>query len=216
MYLWRGKRVLDVGVALAGLAIAAVPMALIAAAIRLTMGAPVLHRVTRPGLRANPFVLNKFRTMTTARSPAGELLPDRDRITNLGRFLRRTSLDELPQLVNVLRGEMSLVGPRPLKMEYLALYSERQARRHDVKPGITGLAQIGGRNRLTWEDRFELDLNYVARVSWRVDAGILLRTVTHVLSRDSVNADGDLDVPSFGGSSATFRTDPPPTTSNTA
>ena len=203
IYLRAGKRTLDVTVAIFGLVIAAAPITLISALIRLTMGSPVSHRVTRAGLRGKPFVLNKFRTMTTARSEAGELLPDRDRITRLGRILRRTSLDELPQLVNVLRGDMSLVGPRPLKMEYLALYSGRQARRHDVKPGITGLAQIGGRNRLSWEARFELDLRYVANVSWRVDVLILLKTFVQVVCRHSVSDDGDLDVPSFTGGSAT-------------
>ncbi len=200
IYLQTGKRVLDVSGALIGLAAGAVPMALIAALIRLTMSTPVLHRVTRPGLRGRPFVLNKFRTMTTARSPSGELLPDRDRVTRLGRILRRTSLDELPQLLNVVRGEMSLVGPRPLKMEYLPLYSETQAHRHDVRPGITGLAQISGRNRLTWDARFELDVVYAANVSWRMDIMILLKTAVHVLRRQSVSDDGDLDVPSFTGS----------------
>ena len=203
IYLQIGKRVLDVSCALIGLAVAAVPMALIAALIRLTMGRPVLHRITRPGLRGEPFVLNKFRTMTTARNPSGELLPDRDRITRLGRLLRRTSLDELPQLLNVIRGDMSLVGPRPLKMEYLALYSERQARRHDVRPGITGLAQISGRNLLDWDARFEFDVFYVANVSWRMDMVILLKTAGQVLYRQSVGGDGDLDVPSFTGTSST-------------
>jgi sugar transferase EpsL len=202
IYLRVGKRTLDVTAAAFGLAIAAAPMTLIAALIRLTMGPPVFHRVTRPGLRGKPFVLFKFRTMTTARGESGELLPDRDRVTRLGRMLRRTSLDELPQLVNVLRGDMSLVGPRPLKMEYLPLYSERQAGRHDVRPGITGLAQINGRNRLSWEERFELDVRYVAEVSWRVDASILLRTAVQVLYRRSVSDDGDLDVPSFTGEPA--------------
>jgi lipopolysaccharide/colanic/teichoic acid biosynthesis glycosyltransferase len=196
---------LDVSGALIGLAVAAAPMALIAALIRLTMGTPVLHRVTRPGRRGEPFVLNKFRTMTTARNPSGELRPDRDRITRLGRFLRRTSLDELPQLLNVVCGHMSLVGPRPLKMEYLALYSERQARRHDVRPGITGLAQISGRNLLNWDARFELDVFYAANVSWRLDLMILLKTAVLVLYRQTVSDDGDLDVPSFTGSSSTSQ-----------
>ena len=205
IYLRTGKRCLDLSCALIGLAVAAVPMALTAALIGLTMGRPVLHRITRPGLRGKPFVLNKFRTMTTARTPSGELLPDRDRITRLGRLLRRTSLDELPQLVNVIRGDMSLVGPRPLKMEYLALYTERQARRHDVRPGITGLAQISGRNLLDWNARFEFDVFYAANVSWRMDMVILLKTAVQVLYRQSVSGDGDLDVPSFTGSSSTSQ-----------
>jgi lipopolysaccharide/colanic/teichoic acid biosynthesis glycosyltransferase len=206
-YLQGGKRIFDFSVALIGLAVAALPMGLIAALIRLTMGKPVLHRISRPGLRGKPFVLNKFRTMTTARRASGELLPDRDRITRLGRILRRTSLDELPQLLNVVCGDMSLVGPRPLKMEYLPLYSERQARRHDVRPGITGLAQISGRNQLDWDARFELDVFYAANVSWRMDMKILLQTAIYVLCRRCVSDEGDLDVPSFTGSSPTSRND---------
>jgi lipopolysaccharide/colanic/teichoic acid biosynthesis glycosyltransferase len=202
IYLQSGKRVVDVSVAIIGLVVAAVPMTLIAALIRLTMGRPVLHRIRRPGLRGEPFVLNKFRTMTTARNASGELLSDRERITRLGRFLRRTSLDELPQLMNVVCGDMSLVGPRPLKMEYLALYSERQARRHDVRPGITGLAQVSGRNQLDWDARFELDVFYAANVSWRMDTRIVLKTAMQLLFRRSVCDDGDLDVPSFTGTSA--------------
>jgi sugar transferase EpsL len=207
IYLQGGKRIFDLSAALIGLAVAALPMALIASLIRLTMGRPVLHRISRPGLRGNPFVVNKFRTMTTARRASGELLPDRDRITRLGRILRRTSLDELPQLLNVVCGHMSLVGPRPLKMEYLALYSERQARRHDVRPGITGLAQISGRNQLDWDARFELDVFYAANVSWRMDMKILLQTAIYVLCRRCVSDEGDLDVPSFTGARSTSRND---------
>jgi lipopolysaccharide/colanic/teichoic acid biosynthesis glycosyltransferase len=166
------------------------------------MGSPVLYRVARPGLHARSFVLLKFRTMNDAVDAAGKPLPDKDRVTPLGRALRRTSLDELPQLFNVLKGEMSLVGPRPLNAQYLGLYSAEQARRHHVKPGITGLAQISGRNRVTWEERFRLDVQYADHLSLRLDARILLETVFKVLRRDSVGPDGDLDVPLFTGSPA--------------
>jgi lipopolysaccharide/colanic/teichoic acid biosynthesis glycosyltransferase len=202
------KRVLDVVISAAALLCLAPLLALIACAIQATMGRPVLFRARRPGLRTKPFTLLKFRTMKHLVDPAGNLLPDKDRITRLGRVLRRTSLDELPQLINVLEGEMSLVGPRPLKLEYLQLYTTQQARRHDVRPGITGLAQINGRNTLSWEDRFALDVWYVDHVSLSLDLRILLQTVVYVLRRRSVSADGDLDVPSFTGSLSAARAEP--------
>jgi sugar transferase EpsL len=174
-------------------------MALIACLIRLHMGSPVLYRVARPGLYGKPFVMYKFRTMRHAVDAEGKSLPDRARITRLGRVLRRSSLDELPELLNVLKGEMSLVGPRPLPLEYLKLYTAEQARRHDVKPGMTGLAQINGRNTLGWNERFRLDLRYIDEANFLLDLKILLQTVIKVLGRESVSVDGDLDVPSFTG-----------------
>ena len=200
MYDSGWKKLLDLAGAVLGLAVAAVPMTVIACLIRLRMGSPVLHRVVRPGLHARPFVLYKFRTMTDAVDASGELLPDKERVTPLGRFLRRTSLDELPQLINVLKGDMSLVGPRPLCMRYLKLYTLDQARRHRVKPGITGLAQVNGRNALTWEQKFALDGQYVDEVSFLLDVRIVLQTVVMVLERQGVSSDGDLDVPDFTGS----------------
>jgi len=194
------KRPLDVVLAGVGLAVCAVPMAMVAVAIRAVMGRPVLFRIARPGLRGQPFVLLKFRTMRNSADAQGRPLSDVERITRLGRFLRRTSLDELPQLINVWRGEMSIVGPRPLKMEYLPLYTPAQARRHDVRPGITGLAQINGRNALSWERRFVCDVQYVSEMSLRLDLTILAHTAWRLVAASTVREDGDLDVPSFTGS----------------
>ncbi len=202
------KRILDLAGAILGLAIFGIPMAIMAGVIRLRMGPPVLYRVMRPGLHAEPFLLHKFRTMRDLIDTKGKSLSDKERITPLGRFLRKTSLDELPQLVNVLRGEMSLVGPRPLKTEYLELYTPQQARRHEAKPGITGLAQINGRNALSWDERFALDVWYVDHASLVLDLRILLQTVASILKRDSVGSDGDLDVPSFTGSLSANQTQP--------
>jgi sugar transferase EpsL len=194
------KRILDLAGAILGLAVFGPPMVIVAALIRLRMGSPVLYRVIRPGLHAEPFPLHKFRTMRDLTDATGRILSDKERITPLGRVLRKASLDELPQLVNVLNGEMSLVGPRPLKMEYLKLYTPQQARRHEVKPGITGLAQIKGRNTLSWDERFALDVWYVDHASLVLDLRILLQTIVNVLRCDSVSPDGDLDVSSFTGS----------------
>lgn len=194
------KRIQDLAGAILGLAVFGLPMAIIAGLIRLRMGSPVLYRVVRPGLHAEPFLLHKFRTMKDLVDAAGRSLSDKERITPLGGVLRKTSLDELPQLVNVLNGDMSLVGPRPLMIEYLKLYTPQQARRHEVKPGITGLAQIKGRNTLSWDERFALDVWYVDHASLALDLRILLQTILNVLRRDSISPDGDLDVPSFTGS----------------
>jgi lipopolysaccharide/colanic/teichoic acid biosynthesis glycosyltransferase len=174
-------------------------MGLVALAVLLDLGPPVLLRQSRPGLRGKPFVLFKFRTMRDERDADGRLLPDSRRVTRLGRFLRRMSLDELPGLANVIRGEMSLVGPRPLMMEYLGRYSARQMRRHDVKPGITGWTQLNGRNSLTWEQKFEYDLWYVDHGSLLLDVVILVRTVWKVLTGKGVTPPGREDVPTFLG-----------------
>ncbi len=187
------KRAVDVVGAAAALVVAAVPMALIAVAVRVTMGSPVLFRQRRPGLHGHPFTLVKFRTM--AHGPGD----DAARLTRLGSLLRRTSLDELPELVNVLRGDMSLVGPRPLLPAYLDRYSPEQARRHTVKPGITGLAQVEGRNALDWEERFRLDVRYVDTWSLVLDARILAKTVRSVLRREGISADGHVTMPEFTG-----------------
>jgi lipopolysaccharide/colanic/teichoic acid biosynthesis glycosyltransferase len=194
------KRIMDVVGATCGLIVLATPMAIIALLIRVRLGAPVLHRATRPGLHGEPFMMYKFRTMRDLRDVDGRPLPDAARITPLGRWLRRTSLDELPELYNVLRGEMSLVGPRPLCVEYLSLYTPEQARRHEVLPGITGLAQIQGRNAVAWESRFQYDVWYVEHASPALDLAIIGRTVLQLLQRQGVSEDGDVDVPSFQGS----------------
>lgn len=176
------------------------PLLLLATLVRLRLGRPVLFRQVRPGLHGRPFMMVKFRTMTDARGPDGALLSDAQRLTPFGRFLRSTSLDELPELWNVLRGEMSLVGPRPLLMEYLPLYTPEQARRHDVRPGITGWAQVNGRNAVTWDERFRLDVWYVDHRSLWLDLRILWLTLRKVLARDGISAHGDATMPKFTGS----------------
>ena len=173
---------------------------LTAAMVRVFLGSPVLFRQLRPGLQLQPFQLIKFRTMTNARNASGELLPDKNRLTPFGHFLRASSLDELPELLNVLKGDMSLVGPRPLLMEYIPLYNERQARRHEVKPGLTGWAQVNGRNTLTWEERFELDLWYVENWSFWLDLKIISMTVWRVLRREGINQTGSVSMEKFRGS----------------
>jgi len=189
------KRTLDVVGAALGLFVAALPMACVALAVRLTLGAPVLFRQVRPGRYAKPFTLVKFRTMRTG---VGD---DDVRLTRLGRFLRSTSLDELPELWNVLVGDMSLVGPRPLLVQYLDLYSPRQARRHEVRPGLTGLAQVEGRNLVAWEERFELDVRYVETRSFALDLRIIARTVAAVLRREGISGEGEVTMAPFQGSS---------------
>ena len=175
-------------------------MAGVALAIRLEGHGPALFVQERPGLGGRPFRLYKFRTMRNANGPDGQPLPDAQRLTALGRFLRRASLDELPQLWNVLRGELSLVGPRPLLMEYLPRYSPEQARRHLVKPGITGWAQVNGRNAISWEEKFALDVWYVEHWSLGLDLKILLRTITSVITSRGVSATGHATMAEFRGS----------------
>ncbi len=187
------KRVLDIVGAIVGLTVAALPMAVIAVIVRLTMGSPVLFRQVRPGLHGEPFTIVKFRTM---RGGEGT---DAERLTRAGRLLRSTSLDELPELWNVLRGDMSLVGPRPLLMPYLDLYSERQARRHEVRPGLTGLAQVEGRNLLSWPDRLELDVRYVETRSFALDLRIMARTALAVLRRKGISAEHEVTMTPFRG-----------------
>ena len=185
------KRLLDIGVASGLLVVFALPIAVISAAIRLTLGRPVLFRQVRPGYRARPFVLVKFRTMREAFDAEGQPLPDAERLTPLGVFLRRTSLDELPQFWNVLRGDLSLVGPRPLLMEYLPLYTPEQARRHEVKPGITGWAQVNGRNGVDWTTTFAHDVWYVDHRSLWLDVKIMALTLVKVLKREGITGQGE-------------------------
>ena len=175
-------------------------LALLALAVRWKLGRPVLFAQTRPGLYGAPFEFYKFRTMTDARNAAGELLPDAARLTPFGELMRKSSLDELPQLVNVLKGDMSLVGPRPLLMEYLPLYSERQARRHAVRPGITGWAQVNGRNALDWEERFELDHWYVEHRSFWLDLKIIAMTAWRILRPQGIAQPGHATMTKFTGS----------------
>lgn len=194
-----GKRLLDVVAAAALLALLSPLLCVIALLVRLRLGAPVLFRQMRPGLRGDPFTIYKFRTMSNERDEAGQLQPDGQRLTKLGLFLRSTSLDELPELVNVLKGDMSLVGPRPLLMQYLELYSPLQARRHEVRPGITGWAQVNGRNALTWEDKFALDVWYVDHISVGLDLKIMALTLWKTLRREGITQPGHATVEYFQG-----------------
>lgn len=193
------KRLFDILVSLGALLVLALPLLLLAGVVRYKLGSPVLFRQVRPGLRGRPFEMVKFRTMTDERGADGELLHDGLRLTTFGRFLRSSSLDELPELWNVLRGEMSLVGPRPLLMEYLPLYSPDQARRHEVRPGITGWAQINGRNAVSWDQRFQLDVWYIEHGSFWLDLNILWLTVRKVMFREGINAQGEATMPRFTG-----------------
>jgi lipopolysaccharide/colanic/teichoic acid biosynthesis glycosyltransferase len=195
-----GKRAFDLAAAVLALVLLSPVLALVAAAVRLDLGPPVLFRQRRPGLRGEPFTILKFRTMRAPLAPGRDLDDEEERLTRLGRLLRSTSLDELPELVNVVRGDMSLVGPRPLLMEYLERYSPEQARRHLVRPGITGWAQVHGRNALTWEEKFGLDVYYVDHRSAWLDVRILALTVVRVLSREGISADGETTAPMFLGS----------------
>ena len=193
------KRLFDVAAAGVGLLLLAPVIAVVAILIRSKLGSPVFFRQTRPGLHGKPFEMVKFRTMLDAHDENGNPLPDSERMTPFGRFLRSTSLDELPELWNVLKGDMSLVGPRPLAMAYLPLYSAEQARRHEVKPGVTGWAQINGRNSITWKKKFEMDVWYVDNQSLMLDIKILLLTVKKVLARSDVQEGGQDQVESFNG-----------------
>lgn len=194
------KRLFDITVPALALLLLALPLLLLIWLVRRKLGSPVFFRQVRPGLNGLPFEMVKFRTMTDARGPDGLLLPDAVRLTPFGRFLRSTSLDELPELWNVLKGDMSLVGPRPLLMEYLPLYSPEQARRHAVRPGVTGWAQVNGRNAIGWEEKFALDVWYVDHQSLWLDIKILWLTVKKVLVRDGISAAGEATMSKFTGS----------------
>ena len=193
------KKIFDFTVALGALAILSPVLGVVAIIVRAQLGAPVLFCQTRPGLQGKPFSILKFRTMTNARDAQGNLLPDAQRLTRFGRFLRSTSLDELPELFNVLRGDMSLVGPRPLLMAYLPLYSAEQARRHEVRPGITGWAQVNGRNALSWEEKFAMDVWYVDHQSFWMDVKIVLLTVWKILKRENITLPGHATTAAFRG-----------------
>jgi len=199
--VWRAaKRLLDAATA-SVVAILLLPVLLtVAAVVRIRLGRPVFFRQLRPGLHGKPFTMYKFRTMREARDAQGNALPDGQRLTSLGKWLRKTSLDELPELWNVLRGDMSLVGPRPLRMEYLDRYTPEQARRHDVRPGVTGWAQVNGRNAISWEEKFRLDVWYVDHYSPWVDLRILWMTVGTVFRRKGIAAEAHATMPEFMGS----------------
>ncbi len=194
------KRCFDLLVAALALMVLAMPLLLLVWLVRRKLGSPVFFTQVRPGMHGKPFKMVKFRSMTSERGPDGELLPDAVRLTPFGRFLRSTSLDELPELWNVLKGDMSLVGPRPLLMEYLPLYNPEQARRHEVRPGITGWAQVNGRNAISWEDKFKLDTWYVDNRSFWLDIKILWLTVKKVVVREGISAAGEATMSKFTGS----------------
>ncbi len=194
------KRLFDVVVSACALLVLALPLLVVIWMVRRKLGSPVFFTQVRPGMHGKPFKMVKFRSMTSERGTDGELLPDAVRLTPFGRFLRSTSLDELPELWNVLKGDMSLVGPRPLLMEYLPLYSPEQARRHEVRPGITGWAQVNGRNAISWEDKFKLDVWYVDHCSLWLDIKILWLTVKKVLVREGISAAGEATMGKFTGS----------------
>jgi sugar transferase EpsL len=197
--MYPSKRVLDLAIAVLALIFLAPFLILLASLVRMRLGAPVLYRQLRPGLNNRPFTIYKFRTMTDTRDEDGQLCPDAERLTDFGRFLRSTSLDELPELFNVLKGEMSLVGPRPLLMEYLVRYTPEQARRHETKPGITGWAQVNGRNALTWEEKFGLDVWYVDHSSLWLDLKIMAVTVQKIIQREGISQPGQATVEYFQG-----------------
>jgi sugar transferase EpsL len=198
-YRNRGKRAFDLSLAWVAALVLSPLLALLWLLVWTRVGKPAFFRQERPGWRGRPFTVLKFRTMTDARDLAGNLFPDAERLTAFGRWLRRTSLDELPELFNVLKGDMSLVGPRPLLMEYLPRYSPEQARRHEVRPGITGWAQVNGRNAISWEEKFKLDVWYVDHCSLWLDLKILVLTVIQVFQRKGISAGGHATMPVFEG-----------------
>ena len=193
------KRASDFLLSLFALAVLALPLAVLALLVRTRLGSPVLFKQERPGKNGEIFTLYKFRTMTDERDEKGELLPDEIRLTKFGRLLRSLSLDELPELYNILKGDMSSVGPRPLLVRYLPLYNERQAMRHNVRPGLTGLAQVNGRNLLTWEEKFEWDVKYVENISLWLDIKILFKTVLNVLKREGISSETSATMEEFRG-----------------
>jgi lipopolysaccharide/colanic/teichoic acid biosynthesis glycosyltransferase len=193
------KRLIDIIGSLVGLTISSPIIVIISIIIYFTMGRPIFFKQVRPGLKGKPFVIYKFRTMLDLRDENGNLLPDEKRLTTIGRFLRSTTLDELPEFWNVLKGDMSLVGPRPLLMEYLDRYTPEQARRHEVKPGMTGWAQINGRNAISWEEKFKLDVWYVDNWNILLDLKIIFLTFLKVLKREGISAEGHVTMPEFKG-----------------
>ena len=197
------KRAFDIAASTSALVVLSPVLAITAYKVKKELGSPVLFRQTRPGLHGRPFEMIKFRTMKDATDKEGNALPDSERLTDFGKKLRASSLDELPELWNVLKGDMSLVGPRPLLMEYLPLYNAEQAKRHNVRPGVTGYAQVNGRNSLSWEDKFKLDTWYVEHQSFLLDMKILLKTVKKVIIKDGISAEGEATMTKFTGTKFT-------------
>ena len=200
MYRKYIKRILDFILSLIALIILSPILLVIAILVRIKLGSPVIFKQERPGLNEKIFTLYKFRTMTDKKDKEGNLLPDSERLTRFGKMLRSTSLDELPELINILKGDMSIVGPRPLLVEYLELYNEEQKHRHDVRPGLTGLAQVSGRNSLTWEEKFKEDIQYIENISLIGDIKIILKTVIKVFKREGISQEGNETIERFKGS----------------
>lgn len=199
MYAKYFKRVLDFLLSLIAIIILSPVLLVIAILVRIKLGSPVLFKQKRPGKNEKIFTLYKFRTMTDKKDENGNLLPDEDRLTKFGKVLRSTSLDELPELFNILKGDMSIVGPRPLLVEYLELYNEEQKHRHDVRPGLTGLAQVSGRNSISWEEKFKDDIKYVNKVTFTNDIKIILKTVVKVFKREGISQEGNATIEKFTG-----------------
>lgn len=199
------KRLVDIVFSIIGLLLFSPILLITSALIRINLGTPILYKQIRPGFRGKPFRLYKFRTMTDEKDHDGNFLPDADRLTGFGRFLRAASVDELPELLNILKGEMSLVGPRPLLMRYLDRYTPEQARRHEVKPGLTGWTQVNGRNALSWEEKFQLDVWYVDHRTFWLDIKIILMTIRQVLKRDGISHSGEATMPEFMGTGTEGR-----------
>lgn len=195
------KRFFDIVVSFIALILLSVIIVITAIIVRLKLGSPILFKQQRPGLKGKPFYVYKFRTMTDEKDEKSELLPDNLRLTKVGKLIRKLSLDELPQLFNVIRGDISLVGPRPLLMEYIELYTPEQARRHDVKPGVTGWAQVNGRNAISWEEKFKLDVWYVDNQSFWLDIKILFLTILKVFKSEGINQSGQATIEKFKGTS---------------
>ena len=193
------KRILDISICIIGLIFISPILLLVALLVKIKLGSPIIFKQERPGLHGEIFKLYKFRTMTNEKNDSGELLNDEARLTEFGKKLRASSLDELPEIFNIIIGDMSIVGPRPLMVKYLPLYSEKQKRRHDVRPGLTGLAQISGRNAITWTERFNKDIEYVDNISLKLDMYIFLKTIYYVLKREGINSDTSATMEDFTG-----------------
>jgi lipopolysaccharide/colanic/teichoic acid biosynthesis glycosyltransferase len=201
MYKRFVKRPMDFILSLMALIVLSPVLLIIAVLVRMKLGSPVIFRQARPGMNEKIFTLYKFRTMTDAKDANGNLLPDEVRLTRFGKLLRSTSLDELPELINILKGDMSIVGPRPLLVQYLPLYNEKQKRRHEVRPGLTGLAQVNGRNAITWEEKFNLDVEYVDNITFLGDWKIIFKTVAKVFAREGISSENAATMEYFEGSS---------------
>ncbi len=197
------KRIMDFILASIALVMLSFIMLIVAFLVRIKLGSPVIFKQERPGLNEKKFTLYKFRTMTDERDENGELLPNHIRLTKFGKFLRSTSLDELPELFNILKGDMSFIGPRPLLVEYLPLYNEHQKKRHNVRPGLSGLAQVNGRNELTWEEKFDYDVKYVENVSFLLDIKLIFKTIFKVFKREGINKSEQITMEKFKGTKET-------------